>query len=163
MSQGLTEVHIHLYLFNGNLLDAHSSSSLVSNTRDFLSYQTNAIKYGTNKNKKLVADAVNPNCSLHLPDNPLTAQGLATPYQLFATDKGQGPCNESNPAQSAFVQAVIFDPAANTLSAYEPLVIDQGTDPAVVPVLPQLPQGAIVGSLVRVQRHVSSSKACDAG
>lgn len=91
------------------------------------------------------AAAVNANCSLRVPNQPLTAQGLATPYQLFATDQGQGPCNEANANQSAFVQAVIFDPATNTLSAYEPLVIDRGTQPAIAPVVPQLPQGAIVG------------------
>ncbi len=88
--------------------------------------------------------AVNPNCSLQVPANPLTAQGLATPYQLVATDPAQGACNEANAGQSAFVQAVIFDPAANTLSAYEPLVIDQGTQPAVVPTAPTIPNGAIV-------------------
>ncbi|MBV9616789.1 MAG: hypothetical protein JO031_15150, partial [Ktedonobacteraceae bacterium] len=49
------------------------------------------------------AAAVNPNCSLRVPKNPLTAQGLATPYQLSATDAAQGPCNEANAGQSAFV------------------------------------------------------------
>ncbi len=87
---------------------------------------------------------VNLNCSLQVPNNPLTAQGLATPYQLSATDPAQT-CNENNANQSAFVQAVIFDPATNTLSAYEPLVIDKGTKPAIDPVVPQLPQGAVVG------------------
>ncbi len=75
----------------------------------------------------------------------MTAQGLATPYQLTATDPAQGPCNEANAGQSAFVQAVIFDPATDALSAYEPLVVDKGTQPAIAPVVPQLPQGAIVG------------------
>jgi hypothetical protein len=91
------------------------------------------------------AATANANCSLRIPNQPLTAQGLATPYQLFATDAAQGPCNEANANQSAFVQAVIFDPASNALSAYEPLVIDQGTQPAIAPVAPQLPQGAVVG------------------
>ena len=91
------------------------------------------------------AAAVNANCSLQLPAEPLTAQGLATPYQLFATDPAQGPCNEANAGQSAFAQAVIFDPNTNTLSAYEPLVIDRGTQPAVQPMVPQLPRGSIVG------------------
>lgn len=91
------------------------------------------------------AAAVNANCSLRVPNQPLTAQGLATPYQLFATDAAQGPCNEANANQSAFVQAVIFDPATNTLSAYEPLVVDRGTQPAIAPVAPQIPAGAVVG------------------
>src|SRR2546421_7938680 len=46
----------------------------------------------------------NMNCTLIVPAHPLTAQGLATPYQLVATDPAMGPCNEANPAQSAFVQ-----------------------------------------------------------
>ncbi|HEV2662669.1 MAG TPA: hypothetical protein VGU68_18835, partial [Ktedonobacteraceae bacterium] len=91
------------------------------------------------------AAAANPNCTLQVPANPLSAQGLATPYQLSATDPAGGACNEANAGQSAFVQAVIFDPATSTLSAYEPLVVDQGTQPAVAPVAPQLPQGAVVG------------------
>ncbi len=90
------------------------------------------------------AGVLNANCSLQVPNQPLSAQGLATPYQFFATDAAQGPCNEANTGQSAFVQAVIYDPAANTLSAYEPLVVDQGTQPAVAPVVPQIPRGAIV-------------------
>jgi hypothetical protein len=86
----------------------------------------------------------NPSCSLRVPNDPLTARGLATPYQLSATDAGQGLCNENNAAQSAFVQAVIFDPATNTLSAYEPLVVDKGTKPAAAPVAPKLPRGSVV-------------------
>src|SRR5690349_17075520 len=50
----------------------------------------------------------NPDCTLIVPRNPLTATGLATPYQLTATDPGQGACNEANTAQSAFVQAAVF-------------------------------------------------------
>ena len=55
-------------------------------------------------------DKPNQNCTLIVPDQPLTARGLATPYQLKATDRADGPCHESNPAQSAFVQGVIYDP-----------------------------------------------------
>jgi len=87
----------------------------------------------------------NPNCTVIIPPNPLSAQGLATPYQLVATDPAQGVCHEANPAQSAFVQAVILDPNTGAMSAYEPVVIDQGTQPAVAPVMPKLPRNAIVG------------------
>lgn len=87
----------------------------------------------------------NPNCTLIVPANPLSAQGLATPYQLTATDGDMGPCHESNVNQSAFVQAAILDPATDKISIYEPLVIDRGKKPAVQPVTPTLPQGAIVG------------------
>src|SRR5438067_889006 len=43
----------------------------------------------------------NPNCSLIVPADPLSAKGLATPYQLVATDRRQGACHESNDAQAA--------------------------------------------------------------
>jgi hypothetical protein len=88
----------------------------------------------------------NPNCTLIVPANPLTAAGLATPYQLVATDPGQGPCNESNTAQSAFVQAAVFDPATSSISVYSPVVVDKGDNPLVPPVVPTLPAGAIVAT-----------------
>jgi hypothetical protein len=87
----------------------------------------------------------NPDCTLVVPDDPLTAGGLATPYQLVATDPNGGPCHEANPDQSAFVEAAILDPATGRLSIYRPLVIDQGTTPAVAPVVPELPANAVVG------------------
>lgn len=90
------------------------------------------------------AAAVNLNCSIIIPANPLSAQGLATPYQLTATNPADGPCNEANANQSAFVQAVILDPATGKMSAYEPLVIDKGTQPAIKPTAPQLPANAVV-------------------
>lgn len=90
-------------------------------------------------------DAPNPDCTLIVPANPLSAQGLATPYQLTATNRDKGACHEANPNQSAFVQAAIFDPATAKISIYEPLVVDRGKKPAIQPVVPTLPQGAIVG------------------
>jgi hypothetical protein len=90
------------------------------------------------------AATANPNCTLVVPPNPLSATGLATPYQLVATNAGNGPCNEANANQSAFVQADILDPQTGQISAYEPLVIDQGTTPAIQPVAPNLPRNAVV-------------------
>ena len=87
---------------------------------------------------------VDMDCTLIVPQNPLTAKGLATPYQLVATDPNNGPCNEATAGQSAFVQGAVFDPATNTMSIYNPLVIDKGTKPAVDPVVPKLPDGAVV-------------------
>jgi hypothetical protein len=88
--------------------------------------------------------APNPDCSLIVPPNPLSAKGLSTPFQLIATDPNGGPCNETNSAQSAFVEAAIFDPATSQISIYHPLVIDVGTKPAVAPVVPTLPANATV-------------------
>jgi hypothetical protein len=87
----------------------------------------------------------NPDCTLIVPENPLSAKGLATPFQLVATDPNGGPCNEANTAQSAFVEAVVFNPANSQILVYHPLVIDNGTKPAVAPVVPALPANAIVG------------------
>ena len=90
------------------------------------------------------AQQVNMDCTLVVPAHPLTAQGLATPYQLVATNQDNGPCNENNAMQAAFVQGSIFDFATGQLSVYNPLVIDQGTKPAANPVVPKIPQNAIV-------------------
>ena len=90
------------------------------------------------------AAAVNGDCTLIVPPDPLTAQGLATPWQLVATNPNNGPCNQANTAQTTFVQGAVFDPATGQISIYNPLVIDQGTKPAVAPMVPTLPQGAVV-------------------
>lgn len=82
-------------------------------------------------------------CTLIVPSNPLSAQGLATPYQL--TGANGATCDERNPAQGAFVQATIVDRATGKLSVYNPLVVNAGTTPAVAPVVPVLPAGAVVG------------------
>jgi hypothetical protein len=86
----------------------------------------------------------NPDCTLIVPTDPLTAKGLATPYQLKATNPGNGACHEFNTAQSAFVQAAVIDPATGAISVYNPLVIDAGTTPAVAPVVPTLPANGVV-------------------
>jgi len=49
-----------------------------------------------------------------------------------------------NADQSAFVQAAILDPATGKISIYNPLVIDQGTVPAVPPLAPMYPANAVV-------------------
>jgi hypothetical protein len=75
----------------------------------------------------------NTTCDLIVPANPLSAQGLATPYQLTGPNgmtSAQSGCEMSNGAKlGAFVQATILDPATGALSVYEPLVITQGTRP----------------------------------
>jgi hypothetical protein len=86
-----------------------------------------------------------PNCTLTIPNAPLTARGLATAYILSATTPVAGPCHEANAAQSAFVQATVYDPATGALSVYDPLVTDAGRRPAVAPLVPSLPAGAVVG------------------
>jgi hypothetical protein len=103
-----------------------------------------AYAFANNRTTVTRADGDNMNCALIVPPNPLTAQGLATPYQLKATDPDDGPCNEANTNQAAFVQGAIFNPTTNQISVYNPLVIDKGTKPTVAPVVPNLPANAVV-------------------
>jgi hypothetical protein len=95
-----------------------------------------------------VAAANNVSCDIIVPAHPLTAAGLATPYQLTGTN-GASPeasgCTMANFANlGAFVQATILNPASGRLSVYEPLVITEGTQPAAAPVVPTLPRNAVV-------------------
>src|SRR5271156_3444783 len=83
------------------------------------------------------------NCVLTVPPNPLTAKGLATPYQMTG-------CNQINFSDEAcFVEAAILDPANGNISIYYPLVINQDQNVAgvdfITPVLPTLPANAVVG------------------
>jgi hypothetical protein len=88
--------------------------------------------------------AANVNCDIIVPANPLSARGLATPYQLTGTggmSPAQSGCTMTNAASlGAFVQATILNTRTGRLSVYDPLVITQGTTPAVAPVVPVLPQ-----------------------
>jgi hypothetical protein len=94
------------------------------------------------------AAAANVSCDLIVPANALTAQGLATPWQLTGPNgnnpQGTG-CTMANAANlGAFVQATVVDPATGALSVYNPLVITQGTTAAAAPAAPTLPAGAVV-------------------
>jgi hypothetical protein len=92
--------------------------------------------------------AVNSDCDIIVPAHPLSAAGLATPYRLtgpHGNDPAASGCTQANAHnRGAFVQATILDPASGALSVYEPLVITQGTRPAIRPVVPHLPRGAVV-------------------
>jgi hypothetical protein len=84
-------------------------------------------------------------CTLIVPANPLTAEGLATPYQLTASARGATNCHESTPSEAVFVQAAVLDQDTGQIAIYNPLVIDRGTQPAMAPVTPKLPAHAVVG------------------
>ena len=94
------------------------------------------------------SSAVNPNCDIIVPAHPLSARGLATPYQLTGpagtTPQASG-CEMTNSVNlGAFVQATILNPRTGALSVYNPLVITAGTTPAAAPRVPKLPRNAIV-------------------
>src|SRR5215472_16237231 len=82
-------------------------------------------------------------CALIVPEDPLSARGLATPWEL--TSDGAGPCHEADPNVTAFVEGAVFDPATGQVSSYDPLVIDRGSRPAIEPTRPDLPDRAVVG------------------
>jgi hypothetical protein len=78
------------------------------------------------------------NCTLAVPASPLTAQGLATPWQL-----GDG-CSMANAGtEGAFVEATILGPNGS-LQVYNPLVVTAGTQPAVEPAAPTIAAGSVV-------------------
>jgi hypothetical protein len=79
--------------------------------------------------------ATSLNCTLTVPGNPLSAKGLATPWQL-----GDG-CSEANPNLAAFAEATIIAPNGH-VSVYDPLVVTQGTSPAAKPAAPKIPRGS---------------------
>lgn len=89
-----------------------------------------------------VVSALAQNCVLTVPPNPLTAQGLATPYTVTG-------CNQIDFAnQGTFVEAAIFDPATNQITIYHPLVVNQGAvagQDFIQPVPATVPAGATVG------------------
>ncbi|MFI5272489.1 MAG: hypothetical protein ACHQ4H_05580 [Ktedonobacterales bacterium] len=100
--------------------------------------------FGLGQRFQTHAAAINQDCVLVVPDQPLTAQGLATPYQLRARERNAGACREANPKQSAFVQAAVLDPTTGKISVYAPLVVNNDAGPAVAPALPALPHAAVV-------------------
>jgi hypothetical protein len=87
----------------------------------------------------------NPNCALIVPNNPLTATGLSTPFQLVALNAANGPCHQNNTLQASFVQGAVINLATGQISIYNPLVIDKGSQPAAPPVVPTLPTKNVVG------------------
>lgn len=80
----------------------------------------------------------NPDCTLKVPDHPLTAQGLSTPYELGSAGTT---CSETDNNTAAFVQATIYSPSTGQLSVYNPVVKDAGAallgSPPPVPTLPR--------------------------
>jgi len=94
------------------------------------------------------SSANNTDCDIVVPAHPLTAKGLATPYQLTGpagTSPAASGCQMINSVNlGAFVQATILDTQTGALSVYDPLVVTKGTKPGVAPVVPKLPAHAVV-------------------
>ena len=91
-----------------------------------------------NLNQTAAEAAASMNCTLTVPANPLSAQGLATPWQL-----GDG-CSMANAAtEGAFVEATILAPNGQ-VQVYNPLVITAGTTAAATPTAPTIARGSQV-------------------
>ncbi|HLK02488.1 MAG TPA: hypothetical protein VKU39_21625 [Streptosporangiaceae bacterium] len=91
-----------------------------------------------NLNQTAAQAAQSMNCTLKVPANPLTAQGLATPWQLGDA------CSMANfGTEGAFVEATILSPDGQ-VQVYNPLVITAGTTPAVTPTAPTIARGSRV-------------------
>jgi hypothetical protein len=85
------------------------------------------------------AEAANStNCTVSVPAHPLTATGLATPWEL-----GDGCTWANGDSEGVFIDATILSPNGQ-IQVYNPLVIDQGTQPEVAPVAPTIPRGSQV-------------------
>jgi hypothetical protein len=78
------------------------------------------------------------NCTVTVPDRPLTAQGLASPWIL-----GDGCTWANGGTEGVFVDATILAPNGQ-LQVYNPLVINQGATPAVAPTPPTIARGSQV-------------------
>jgi hypothetical protein len=91
-----------------------------------------------NLNQTAADAAASMNCTLTVPAHPLSAKGLATPWQL-----GDG-CSMANAGtEGAFVEATILSPTGQ-LQVYNPLVITAGTTPAATPTQPTIARGSAV-------------------
>jgi hypothetical protein len=99
-------------------------------------------------NTAVTTVAGNSTCDIIVPAHPMSARGLATPYQLTGADgttPAESGCQMSDAVRlGAFVQATILDPATGALSVYDPLVVTKGIRPAVLPSVPKIPADAVV-------------------
>ena len=104
------------------------------------------------------------NCTVTVPDRPLTAKGLATPWVL-----GDGCTWANGGTEGVFIDATILAPNGQ-VQVYNPLVITQGTTPEVAPVAPTIARGSQVilsvgyngGALALVGRGARQGNCLDA-
>ena len=78
------------------------------------------------------------NCTVTVPDHPLTARGLASPWVL-----GDGCTWENGGTEGVFIDATILAPNGQ-IQVYNPLVINQDSTPAVAPTPPTIARGSQV-------------------
>ena len=126
---------------NQSAFGRHRFGGGVTNTQGDLAVAPNAQDAAGNpfSFNQTAAQALNTmDCTLTVPANPLTAQGLATPWQL-----GDGCSWANGGTEGAFVEATILAPNGQ-VQVYDPLVVDQGTTAAVAPTPPTIAAGSQV-------------------
>jgi hypothetical protein len=104
------------------------------------------------------------NCTVTVPAHPLSAKGLATPWEL-----GDGCTWANGGTEGVFIDATILAPNGQ-VQIYNPLVIDQGTTAAVAPTPPTIARGSQVilsvgfngGALALVGRGARQGNCLDA-
>ena len=104
------------------------------------------------------------NCTVTVPNHPLTAKGMATPWVL-----GDGCTWVNGDTEGVFIDATILAPNGQ-LQVYNPLVITQGTTPEVAPTPPTIARGSQVilsvgyngGALALVGRGARQGNCLDA-
>lgn len=116
-----------------------TSSLAPSNGTATASVSAAAASASSNATSAVALDPNATNCFVTLPDNALSAEGLATPFLLMP------PCSMAVGTQQAFAEAAVFDPATGEISVYHPLILDAGKKASVTPVVPTLPAGASIG------------------
>jgi hypothetical protein len=89
-------------------------------------------------NQTAAEAADSTNCTVSVPDRPLSAKGLAMPWVL-----GDGCTWENGDTEGVFIDATILAPNGQ-LQVYNPLVISQGTQPEVAPTPPTIAPGSQV-------------------
>lgn len=97
-----------------------------------------AASAANNATSSIALDPNATNCFVTIPDNALSAEGLATPYLLMP------PCSMAVGTQQAFAEAAVFDPTTGEITIYHPLILDAGKNASVAPVVPDLPAGASI-------------------
>ena len=104
------------------------------------------------------------NCTVTVPARPLSAKGLASPWEL-----GDGCTWANGGTEGVFIDATILAPNGK-IQVYNPLVIDQGTTPEVAPTPPTIARGSQVilsvgfngGALALVGRGARQGNCLDA-
>ena len=78
------------------------------------------------------------NCILEVPNNPLT-NGLFDLWFVSSDNPNILNCTQLLPEKAVFVEATILDKDTGNFFVYYPLVVDKGTQPAVLPQVLNLP------------------------